>query len=286
MLKILIKIYSRIYYFCHYSLGFNLKGLGFIISFIKKPYIVEFKSYKMIIEPRVSGAYGLLAGGLVSEPETHRILNFIDSNIKEQYYFVDIGASIGEFVLLMASKEKVLNVLAYEPNKKECESIINSANLNSFSNIIIKSKAVYDKTGLIEFNFSDKSLVGSSIFKDEINAKSHTEQVEVVTLNEELKDLKENMIILMDIEGAELGAIKGGLKIINSIKPLIIFEYNLKSKKYFKLSEIKDALNEDYELYKLRTDGKLVQEFSNTQNIVAVNKKSLFYEPIQKLILK
>ncbi|MFA5404085.1 MAG: FkbM family methyltransferase [Ignavibacteria bacterium] len=240
----------------------------------------------MIIEPHISGAYGLLAGGVVSEPETHKILNFIDSNINENYYFIDVGASVGEFVLLMASKEKIVKVIAFEPNVKECGNIMKSANLNSFSKIIVNSKAVYDKEGVIEFNFSDKSLVGSSIFKDDINKKSHTEQVDVTTLDEELKNLTGNMIILMDIEGAEFGAIKGGLNIINNIKPLIIFEYNHKSQKYFSLKEIRSVLNDDYEIYRLRTDGRLDLDFSKTQNLLAVNRKSLFYTHLHKLFIK
>jgi hypothetical protein len=63
---------------------------------------------------------------------------------------------------------------------------------------------------------------------------------------------------------------------------LILFEYNNTSKKYFNLDDIRKIISNDYEIYRLKGDGTLDSNFSNSWNCIAVHPDSEFYEAIQK----
>jgi hypothetical protein len=78
----------------------------------------------------------------------------------------------------------------------------------------------------------------------------------------------------MDIEGGELAAMRGGVEFITERQPLIIFEYNLVSKKYFTLEQIR-LLLDGYHFYRLQSStGKLDSNLNDTWNIVAIPSKS------------
>jgi hypothetical protein len=62
--------------------------------------------------------------------------------------------------------------------------------------------------------------------------------------------------------------------------PLVIFVYNNKSKKHFKLKDIQALLGDPYSIYSLKGDGSLDQDFSNSWNCVAVPRATRFEEII------
>ena len=78
-------------------------------------------------------------------------------------------------------------------------------------------------------------------------------------------------IPLIDIEGGELNALRGALSLIAMHQPLIVFEYNMVTRKYFKLSEVAELLGEGYCLYRLRSeDGGLDFDLSSAWNVIAL----------------
>ena len=97
--------------------------------------------------------------------------------------------------------------------------------------------------------------------------------IEKITINsislDSIKDKIQgsNLVILIDVEGAELNVFKGAREIIEQYKPIIIFEYNYVSSKQFSLTDISEQLPIGYNFYNL--DDKLLLQSENTWNIVA-----------------
>jgi hypothetical protein len=80
----------------------------------------------------------------------------------------------------------------------------------------------------------------------------------------------DNTILLIDVEGAEPMVIRGGMEFIKQNNPMIIFEFNKVSKKHFNLIDIQNILGESYLIYRIKHDGSLDQDFSNSWNCAAI----------------
>jgi hypothetical protein len=78
------------------------------------------------------------------------------------------------------------------------------------------------------------------------------------------------VVLMIDVEGYEPKVLMGGGRFIERIQPLIIFEYNFVSKRYFRLGNIQDILGPGYRIYRLRVDGLLDGENEKAWNCVAI----------------
>ncbi|MCK5347609.1 MAG: FkbM family methyltransferase, partial [Candidatus Heimdallarchaeota archaeon] len=100
--------------------------------------------------------------------------------------------------------------------------------------------------------------------------------IECSTIDTELNLKGDPGILLIDVEGAELKVIKGGMNFVQDCEPLIIFEFNDLTKKYFSMEELKEVLGEKYSIFRLRKDSMLDVDFSDTWNCVAIPAKSVY----------
>ena len=96
--------------------------------------------------------------------------------------------------------------------------------------------------------------------------------------------LKEPSILLIDVEGAELNVLKGGRSFITNNSPLIIFEYNEVSKKYFNLKDVQTVLGKNYKIYRLKADRYLDENYDGTWNMVAVHSNSPFSPAVISMV--
>ncbi|MEM9027603.1 MAG: FkbM family methyltransferase [Pseudomonadota bacterium] len=147
--------------------------------------------------------------------------------------FIDVGANYGTHSLLFMSHG--VPTVSFEPNA-ECFPYHNAAcRLNSLSPNWM-SAAVGSENGLAELVYPEGETWHGSISPDVIgsaessNAVRRT-QVEVVTVDgfftgSELLANCKNILMKIDVEGAELEVLKGSRKIIKEKAPLIIFESN------------------------------------------------------------
>ena len=102
------------------------------------------------------------------------------------------------------------------------------------------------------------------------------------TLDTELPAPLPLPILLIDVEGAEVRVLKGGAAFIRAHRPLIIFEFNYVSQQVFCLDDVRKELGQDYSIWRLRSDGRLDQDFSQTWNCVGIHKDSVFAQASQK----
>jgi FkbM family methyltransferase len=137
--------------------------------------------------------------------------------IKKGDIVVDAGAYLGTFTIL-ASKlvGDSGKVISFEPDPQNYSMLLKNIKLNDIKNVITINKGLWSRDTELNLNIqSDRSS-----FLPETSESKTIVSTTVVSLDNELKRLKINKIdfIKMDVEGAELEALKGSEKILRNNK--------------------------------------------------------------------
>ena len=181
--------------------------------------------------------------GSWDEPGT----NFIKNHLKKEDIFIDIGANIGSYSLIASELVgEGGSVHAFEPIAGVYERLLFNIELNNLKNIVVNKKAIYEKSGTLNFYVSANENLGmSSIFHHDTES-GKTETVEGISLDEYIFSTGINRVdmIKIDIEGAELFALKGMIKVLSVFKPLILMEVSdeLSLKSHVKSMDIIDFM--------------------------------------------
>lgn len=181
------------------------------------------------------------------------ILNFKKN--KGDIIFFDIGSNIGVMSLYLKKKWPDIIVYSFEPvsqsyYQQRMNLIINNLEYN------LDRKIVGDVTGNCKIYLPDKAIYSdfgklnmgiSSIYKNEYRTGSKYEIVEMITLDNFIKEKIHNnlskihFLIKIDVEGAELQVIKGMKNFLREAKNVkiiieLLFEENFDL--YSKVAEI------------------------------------------------
>ena len=278
---LLAKLYARLIMIVNKLFGVGVPGLGFLCRRIKLEHTINVKGRKYYFYRGAASMYSTLIAGKFPEPQTHRFFKKVIPKITGRIGFIDVGAAIGEMVIDAAGYDNVDHVIAFDPDPELAKAIRLSAAINEFDNIDIIPKAVADEVKTVNFKFNRYRGTSGKICNQEDRT---TEKTLCTTLDNENEKKDIPYMILIDVEGAELLVLKGGHKFIQQKRPLIIFEYI--SGKDNNLPEIRDTLGKGYEIYRMKDDGTLDDNFDKTWNCVAVHKDSVFYEPCRSITLK
>ena len=138
--------------------------------------------------------------------------------------FADIGANAGFYAISVGVTNPDCNVWAFECNPEIRGYLLRNIQLNGLSQIHVRPEGVSDFPS--EAELFVPAFTGSGggslrdLHPDEGEAKRFT--VSLITLDSlELKNLD---LMKVDVEGAELGVVRGGLMTINLSKPTIFVE--------------------------------------------------------------
>lgn len=157
------------------------------------------------------------------EPQTSRLLVTLAKGAKN---VVVGGAYFGDQTILIAKEVAKSGgmVYAFEPNHDQRRMLIKNAQLNQLENI------VPNKEGLWDNSTTSLTLVGYDSFAySEAVDPSHEDAFKTITIDKYLRSINVNQLdlIMLDIEGAELRALKGGLEFLKQPvgqAPNIVFE--------------------------------------------------------------
>jgi FkbM family methyltransferase len=128
---------------------------------------------------------------------------------------VDCGSYIGEFTLYAAKAVgQSGRVIAFEPDPAIFRKLMANIELNGFKNITALNKGLWSKPGTLKF--VGDSIKGYSFMSADKDAGAI--DVPVVSLDDELErlNIKRVDFIKMDVEGAELEAIKGSARTLKA----------------------------------------------------------------------
>ena len=192
---------------------------------------------------------------------------------------IDGGANQGIFSLAFASLSQKIKIFSVEPFKY-CHKILReNLRMNLLKNVTIIPKVLSNKIASYQLDYS-KSKVSASIVRDFGGEKTLT--IASTTIDEIASkyQLKKIDLIKLDIEGAELAALKGGSRSIKKFIPKIVLECNnYEYKKIYKfLKKFK------YTSYLLTKNGfvKKINSITKSEaNIFFLTKKHIHLLKIQ-----
>jgi FkbM family methyltransferase len=148
--------------------------------------------------------------------------------------FVDVGANIGLISLGVLSELPNLKIYAFEPGPHQRELFARTIHENHLEHaIILSSDALGESAGTATFYTHDTKHVSGDGFVDTGRAGETREvlEVSVSTLDRWWRRMKrpEVAVLKLDIEGAELLALRGGQELIRSCQPTIFIEIHPKN---------------------------------------------------------
>lgn len=148
--------------------------------------------------------------------------------IKKNTIFIDIGAHIGYYSLLCASKATKGKIFAFEPVPQNFNLLQKNIILNGLTNIEPIQKAVSNQNNNVSLFLSNDSNTGDNrFFGDSVFGKLGEQKsikVSCLKLDDFFKEynILPN-VIKMDIQGAESLALKGMKNTLQNVENLILF---------------------------------------------------------------
>lgn len=218
-----------------YSIGMHFHN--FILKFIKKintkvigknklDYFILFDDIKFIARNP------LIYYNLIRYGEYEPVSSYIFNNlVKKNMTVLDIGGNIGHFSLL-ASKLVGMHgkVYVFEPDPTNFKYLKKNIEINKMRNIILVNKCVSNEERILTLYHHPKFHSCHSIFKP--SSKKPVNHVDVKSIKLDNMFSNEDFkisFIKMDIEGAEIKALKGMGKVLEKNKvPYLLTECNLR----------------------------------------------------------
>ncbi len=210
----------------------NYQNLAFFYGLMKTLYVSVFfrkrrfikinsGGFKIMVDPKNGYTDKML---YLEGSRDKYVTDVLDKFLTNGSIFVDIGMNIG-YETLWGSKlvGETGRVVSFEPLYFLVEQVKESLAVNNFKNVKIVNKALGTKEDKLKIFLTSEDAGLSSLVNSENSTRE--ENIDVSTLNKELKDLTSLDLIKIDVEGYEYEVLLGGNEIITKFLPTIIFEY-------------------------------------------------------------
>jgi len=193
--------------------------------------------------------------------------------------FVDIGCHNGDFLLAALKIAPSGSHAGFEPIPDLYENLV----LNYGDTCDIRQLGLSNERGETTFNFVKSNPMYSGIKKRNYPKKEIIEEIsiDVDTLDNQLFEASRIDLIKIDVEGAELDVLKGGVNTITKFNPVVIFEYEQDASKYYNVTpkEMWEFFDEvKYSIYTLKNfiDSPSPISLSDFEKLFKGNKESYF----------
>jgi FkbM family methyltransferase len=191
-----------------------------------RPWVLALNGRDHIITPK-SGAGALIYYQGCSEPATTA---FFCRFLSEGMVFIDVGAHIGEYVIL-ASRLVGLSgeVHAFEPQPLVADLLTRSLKINGIANCVLNRSAALDIDGSVELEIADEPSTaavrtGSNVAPRARGSKLLVPSVRLDTYWAKAMNGRKVDVIKIDVEGAELFVLEGAQDLLQQ-NPVLVFEY-------------------------------------------------------------
>lgn len=134
--------------------------------------------------------------------------------------FIDVGAHIGSIISAVKQYANAPRIIAIEAIPEKVERL-----RKKFPEIELHGCAVGDVIGEVSFFVNRKQSGYSSLSKPANNADTDIFEIKVpIKTLDTLIASNDVDVIKIDVEGAELSVLRGGLNLLNKCRPTIMFE--------------------------------------------------------------
>ena len=206
--------------------------------------------------------------------------------LEEDSSFIDVGCHRGNF-LLEANKFAPSGAhIGFEPIPDIYTKVIKT--LGGVNDI--RQLGLSDERGETTFNYVKSNPLYSGIKKRNYPGKESIEElvIKVDTLDHQLFQSPRVDLIKIDVEGAELNVLKGGINTITKFNPVIVFEYEQGASDVYGVTpaEIWSFFDKvKYSVYTLKNfiDNPLPLSFSRFTEIYTSNDEHFFVARFRSL---
>lgn len=167
--------------------------------------------------------------GMLFMPRDEERLLDLHLQMNSNETFVDIGANVGYYTLKIATRYGIqATVVSIEADPENYKALCRNISYNGFKNVIAVNKAVTSDNGTITTTLYRHIDSKGSVVTSESSTKfdfgrASPIQVKSKTLDNILKELSiQADLIKMDIEGAEVEALKGSVVALNHSRKIIV----------------------------------------------------------------
>ncbi|MGB7441311.1 MAG: FkbM family methyltransferase [Coleofasciculaceae cyanobacterium] len=233
-------------------------------------------SVKLRCHPDSYSAAAVLYCGLYDYDE----MNFLLRYLRAEDSFLDIGANVGVYTLLAASKIQSGSIYSFEVLPKNYTRLQENLKINKFDQVKTYEIAVSDQPGTVSLNLAE----GDSMPFITHTSANNTITVTTDTLDNLLQNQPLDNLTLakMDIEGAELLAFKGAVSLLKQQRPHVwILEINDQVSNFgHHKQDVVDFLhNYGYKLYRYSADTNQISPINLEQqqgnNVLAIADSAL-----------
>lgn len=175
--------------------------------------------FELFVDPADYDGFNYLVHGInPAEPVTRMLMALLDPG----HAIIDVGANVG-YMSLVASWRVGSggSVVAFEASPATFSRL---AQLRTpYNNVTRHHLALADREGELEFSLGPADHSGMASLRPVAGSQGRI-VVKAVTLDPLLKDLPRSRLVKIDVEGAELLALRGMTELIARDRPLMILE--------------------------------------------------------------
>jgi FkbM family methyltransferase len=153
-------------------------------------------------------------------------INLLIQLIEKDSIVIDIGANIGYYTIVAASRTVSGHVYAFEPLSFLCKEIEKNVLLNCLHNVKVNHSALGSREQDSIAYLSSEDNIGMSGLVPAENFSGKTEAVHSTTLDKwkEIEKIKRIDIIKIDVEGGELDVLSGMRNTLAACRPIMLIE--------------------------------------------------------------
>jgi FkbM family methyltransferase len=142
--------------------------------------------------------------------------------------FIDLGANIGFYSLIIATSRPNVRVVAFEPNPRNHTLLRLNRQVNQLGNLMCEPLAISDRDGTATLYLSSSDM-SASLCRDFEDHDDGEAIVQTTTLDNylERQPLAGDLTIKVDVEGHEEAFFRGALRTMTKRRPDIIAEVAL-----------------------------------------------------------
>jgi len=151
--------------------------------------------------------------------------DIISRHIRPGDVVCDIGANKGGFIYWLSCWVRHGRVVAFEPQPELARGLADICRAIELRNVEVEAKAVYSHSGQQDLFLPAGHQPGASLHQTALGAERFTTlSVPLVSLDDYFGENANITLLKIDVEGAELGVLKGAERILRQHAPLLVFE--------------------------------------------------------------
>lgn len=154
----------------------------------------------------------------------YMVRKVLTKRLRHSTGFLDIGANIGYYSLIASRLMPSGAVYAVEANPNTLQVLRRNLSLNHCANVEVFPFAVSDYDGVTDMFVPLNDTHGGAALKNHDWEKYDKLHISVHRLDDKLLHVPKIDLVKIDIEGAEMHALRGGRELLKKHKPVVVSE--------------------------------------------------------------